>query len=55
LFELLLGEGLLLGDGPGAGATVARVIGWAFALWGAGLYWWAGVLYLIQPSEREVS
>jgi cardiolipin synthase (CMP-forming) len=37
---------LLLGDGTSAGATVARVIGWAFALWGTGLYWWAGVLYL---------
>ena len=34
---------LLLGDGTGtAGATVARVLGWAFAIWGTGLYWWAG-------------
>ena len=39
---------LLLGDGAGPGATVARVVGWAFALWGAGLYWWAGLLYLGQ-------
>jgi len=46
---------LLLGDGPGAGATVARVVGWAFALWGTGLYWWAGVLYLLQPREGKVS
>jgi cardiolipin synthase len=23
-------------------------IGWAFALWGAFLYWWAGVLYLLE-------
>jgi cardiolipin synthase len=37
---------LLLGDGTSAGATVARVIGWAFALWGTALYWWAGALYL---------
>jgi cardiolipin synthase (CMP-forming) len=29
-------------------AVVARVFGWAFALWGTGLYWWAGVLYVRQ-------
>jgi cardiolipin synthase (CMP-forming) len=45
---------LLLGDGAGTGAEVARVIGWAFAIWGAGLYWWAGVLYLGQ-IRRVVS
>ena len=39
---------LLLGDGPGAAASVARVVGWAFALWGTGLYWWAGYVYLGQ-------
>ncbi|MEA5651684.1 MAG: CDP-alcohol phosphatidyltransferase family protein, partial [Cutibacterium granulosum] len=22
--------------------------GWAFALWGTGLYWWAGILYVRQ-------
>jgi cardiolipin synthase len=27
-------------------APVAVPLGWAFALWGAFLYWWAGVLYL---------
>jgi cardiolipin synthase len=27
-----------------AGVTVP--FGWAFALWGAFLYWWAGVIYL---------
>lgn len=26
-------------------AWIADPIGWAFALWGAFLYWWAGVLY----------
>jgi cardiolipin synthase len=26
-------------------------IGWAFALWGAFLYWWAGALYLRQTLE----
>jgi cardiolipin synthase (CMP-forming) len=24
------------------------VFGWAFALWGIGLYWWAGLLYAGQ-------
>ncbi|RJL20855.1 CDP-alcohol phosphatidyltransferase family protein [Bailinhaonella thermotolerans] len=26
----------------------AKIVGWAFAIWGTGLYWWAGVLYLVQ-------
>ena len=39
---------LFLGDHPGTPATVARVIGWAFAVWGAALYWWAAALYLTQ-------
>ncbi len=39
---------LFLGDHPGWGGTLARVIGWAFAIWGTVLYWWAAMLYLIQ-------
>lgn len=39
---------LLLGDGTGTVATLARVFGWAFAIWGTGLYWWAGLLYAWQ-------
>jgi cardiolipin synthase len=39
---------LLLGDHPGWGGTLARVIGWAFAVWGTILYWWAAMLYLAQ-------
>jgi cardiolipin synthase len=27
---------------------LARVFGWAFAIWGTGLYWWAGLLYAWQ-------
>ncbi len=48
---------LFLGDHPGQGATVARVIGWAFAVWGTVLYWWAAALYLAQVKSlvREVS
>ena len=39
---------LLLGDGDGLVARLAQVFGWAFAFWGVGLYWWAGVLYAWQ-------
>ena len=38
---------VLLGH-MGGGWTIARIIGWAFALWGTGLYWWAGILYVRQ-------
>jgi cardiolipin synthase len=52
---------LLLGDGEGVVATLARVFGWAFAFWGIGLYWWAGVLYawqvrkLLSTTERRAA
>ena len=39
---------LLLGDGTGVVPALADVFGWAFAIWGIGLYWWAGVLYAYQ-------
>jgi len=46
---------LLLGSSAtGTGlswADAARVLGWAFALWGTGLYWWAGILYLEQARR----
>src|SRR5450759_4171134 len=42
---------LLLGAGHGTPSDVARVAGWAFAVWGSALYWWAGVLYAIQVRE----
>jgi cardiolipin synthase (CMP-forming) len=51
---------LLLGDGTGSTATLAKVFGWAFAGWGIGLYWWAGVLYayqvykLVKTTDRRV-
>jgi cardiolipin synthase len=50
---------LLLGDGGGVVASLAEVFGWAFAIWGIGLYWWAGVLYawqvrrLLAETERR--
>jgi cardiolipin synthase (CMP-forming) len=51
---------LLLGDGTGVVASLAEVFGWAFAVWGIGLYWWAGILYawqvrrLLAETERRV-
>ncbi|HEY2579964.1 MAG TPA: CDP-alcohol phosphatidyltransferase family protein [Streptosporangiaceae bacterium] len=39
---------LFLGAHAGPAATVARVTGWAFAIWGTALYWCAGWLYLTQ-------
>ncbi|MBV9094514.1 MAG: CDP-alcohol phosphatidyltransferase family protein [Streptosporangiaceae bacterium] len=39
---------LFLGDHPGWGGTLARVLGWAFATWGTVLYWWAATLYIAQ-------
>lgn len=42
---------LLLGDAPGTLGDVARVLGWAFALWGTGLYWYAALLYLEQARR----
>ena len=52
---------LLLGEGDGIVATLARNFGWAFAWWGIGLYWWAGVLYawqvrtLVRETPRRTS
>lgn len=42
---------LLLGEGDGVLPTLAKVFGWAFAVWGIGLYWWAGVLYAWQVRK----
>jgi cardiolipin synthase (CMP-forming) len=42
---------LLLGDGSGVLALLAKVFGWAFAIWGTALYWWAGVLYAWQVRK----
>jgi cardiolipin synthase (CMP-forming) len=39
---------LLLGEGQGVLPTLADVFGWAFAIWGTALYWWAGFLYAWQ-------
>jgi len=51
-FNLLYAFPLLfVGDGTGAVATLGKVFGWAFAIWGIGLYWWAGLLYAWQVRK----
>ncbi len=48
-FVLLWGFPLILiGGRGGATAPVLAAAGWAFALWGTYLYWWAGMRYFDQ-------
>ena len=42
---------VLLGSHAGTAALTARVTGWAFAIWGTALYWWAAALYLVQTRQ----
>lgn len=42
---------LLLGDRPGMWTVAANSLGWAFAIWGSGLYWWAGGTYAVQARR----
>jgi cardiolipin synthase len=42
---------LFLGAHGGPAAEIVRVFGWAFAIWGTALYWWAAVLYLTQVRD----
>jgi cardiolipin synthase len=42
---------LLGGAGQELWHTAARVVGWACVIWGAGLYWWSGLLYIGQGVE----
>jgi cardiolipin synthase (CMP-forming) len=39
---------LLLGAYSGDAALVAKVVGWAFVVWGTALYWAAAGVYLLQ-------
>jgi cardiolipin synthase len=51
-FNLLAGFPLLLlGEGDSLVSEVAHAFGWAFAIWGTALYWWAGVLYVVQVAQ----
>ena len=42
---------LFLGAHGGTAAEVVRVFGWAFAIWGIALYWWAAMLYVTQVRD----
>jgi cardiolipin synthase len=42
---------LFLGAHSGAYATFAKILGWAFTIWGTGLYWWAAALYTVQARR----
>jgi cardiolipin synthase len=42
---------LFLAEHAGTAALVARIAGWAFAIWGSALYWWAAWLYLVQARQ----
>jgi cardiolipin synthase (CMP-forming) len=51
-FNLLAGFPLLLlGEGDSLVSQVAHAFGWAFAIWGTALYWWAGALYVVQVAQ----
>ena len=51
-FDLLCAFPLiLLGQGDSMFASAALPIGWAFAWWGAVLYWVAGVMYAVQARD----
>jgi cardiolipin synthase (CMP-forming) len=39
---------VLLGSGEEGWHQLAWVVGWAFAIWGTALYWYAGGLYVVQ-------
>lgn len=48
-FCLMYAFGLLfIGEFSGTIGDIATVAGWAFAIWGTALYWWAGLLYAYQ-------
>ena len=42
---------ILLGAGPWIISPAAQIVGWAFAIWGAFLYWWAGLMYVGQTRQ----
>lgn len=39
---------LFLAAHTGWYAEISAILGWAFVIWGTGLYWWAGILYVAQ-------
>jgi cardiolipin synthase len=41
----------MIGHAFPAAAWLTDPVGWAFALWGAFLYWWAGAIYLTETAR----
>lgn len=42
---------LMIGEAFTGALWVTNPLGWAFAIWGAFLYWWAGVIYIIETAR----
>lgn len=42
---------LLLAQGSSTAATIARPVAYAFAIWGAVLFVWSGLLYVVQTRS----
>lgn len=42
---------IMLGEAFPAVAWWSQPLGWAFGLWGAFLYWWAGIIYAIETAR----
>ena len=38
-------------DSTGPGMLASAAVGWAFLIWGLGMYLWAFVLYLVQVTQ----
>lgn len=52
-FALLYAFPLVLLGGTGGDPwhSAAKIVGWASVIWGSGLYWWSGLLYVGQGIE----
>ncbi len=42
---------LMIGQVFTGAAWLTGPLGWAFAMWGAFLYWWAGAIYLVESAR----
>lgn len=42
---------IMLGEAFPVLSWWSEPLGWAFALWGAFLYWWAGIIYAIETAR----
>jgi cardiolipin synthase len=42
---------IMIGQAFAEVAFLTNPIGWAFAIWGAFLYWWAGAIYLVETAR----